>query len=411
MSFRRHLGLAVCTVLLAVGQAVPHWRQLNQQARDAITKRDYARLASVLRELDPLLPGNATIQYNRAAAAAQLGDTDAALVHLEALSRAGLIYRFRDDEDFRPLLALPRFASIERQVERNGQPVTHSQMVAAIPRADLLPEDVAWDHRRRRLLYSSVTGKSIHILGGGQFAGSDLPVMALALDQKRGILWATDGWLPHCADCRPEDKDQTNLLRFDLATGRLLGRFPSPEKGLLGDMTVSPSGDVYVSEGIHGAVLHFAPRTNRWERLDVPGEFPSPQSPAVSPDGQTLYVADYVRGIAAIALPSRQVRWIAAAPGVVVSGIDGLYVHQGEFLAIQNGIKPARLVRMPLDLSRQIVLEANWPGLGEPTHGTFRGQEFLYLANTGWGAFDGAGKRKPEVPPVESTVRRLRWAP
>jgi len=36
------------------------------------------------------------------------------------------------------------------------------------------------------------------------------------------------------------------------------------------------------------------------ERLDTEGEFASPQQPALSADGKTLFVADYLRGIGAL---------------------------------------------------------------------------------------------------------------
>jgi hypothetical protein len=33
---------------------------------------------------------------------------------------------------------------------------------------------------------------------------------------------------------------------------------------MLGDMTISPSGDIFVSEGIHGAVLELTPTARNW---------------------------------------------------------------------------------------------------------------------------------------------------
>ena len=103
-------------------------------------------------------------------------------------------------------------------------------------------------------------------------------------------------------------------------------RIESPVKGLLGDMTISRSGDIYVSEGIHGAVLSLRQGAQELERLDRPGDFPSPQTPALSTDEKTLYVPDYVRGIAAITLSTGAVSWLKPADDIVLSGIDGLYV-------------------------------------------------------------------------------------
>jgi hypothetical protein len=270
-----------------------------------------------------------------------------------------------------------------------------------------LPEDLAYDPRTRRFVYSSVRFGRIYTADGKEFARADWSILALRADPERRLLWAATAWLPHCEACKVEDKDKTALLAFDLDSGVLKRRIDSPLPGMLGDMTISSSGDIFVSEGIHGAVLHLAAGSKTMERLDPPDEFPSPQTPALSADEKTLYVPDYVRGIAAIRLSDRHIEWMQPAGDIALSGIDGLYVADNHFLAVQNGTTPARIIRFSLDLRKQEVLEANSPWLGEPTHGVLVGGEFYFLANTGWGEFDQQGKKKTGSPPVESTVRRM----
>ncbi len=143
------------------------------------------------------------------------------------------------------------------------------------------------------------------------------------------------------------------------------------------------------------------------ERLDVQGEFASPQQPALSADEQTLYVADYLRGIAAINLATKAVTWLQPGPNVALSGIDGLQVFGNSFIAVQNGTNPARIVRMPLDLKSQEVLEANWAGLGEPTHGIVVGHEYFFLANSGWNAYEESGRKRAGSAPVDSSIWKL----
>ena len=67
-------------------------------------------------------------------------------------------------------------------------------------------------------------------------------------------------------------------------------------------------------------------------------------------------------------------------------------------------------MRFSLDLRKQEVLEANTPELGEPTHGTIVGNEFYFIANTGWGEYDDQGKKKPGTVPVEPSIRKLSLA-
>ena len=202
-----------------------------------------------------------------------------------------------------------------RKLPDNKKPVSHSSPAFALAEPDLIPEDIAYDPKTRRFFVSSVRKSKIIRIDGEanarDFANADWPVLALRVDSRRRILWAATGWVAQCERCKDADKDKTSLLAFDLDSGALKQRIESPVPGLLGDMTISRAGEIYVSEGIHGAVLRLRPGAKKLERLDVPGEFPSPQTPALSKDEKTLYVPDYVRGIAAITLSTGAVAWLS----------------------------------------------------------------------------------------------------
>jgi hypothetical protein len=403
------LGCSAALILAA--DTEPRWLVLNHAARRAAEAKDYAKLRETLRELKPLLPGNPRSVYNLAASNAVLGDPLAALAGLRDLAGMGLIYDFAADQDFASLRESREFGEIIQRVDENKRPVSHSTPVFTLAERDLIPEDIAYDPKTRRFFVSSVRqSKIVSALGATDskdFAKTDWPVLALRVDAGRRILWAATGWLPHCEHCNKADEDKSALLAFDLDSGALRRRIESPVKGLLGDMTISRAGEIFVSEGIHGAVLRLRPGANRLERIDVPGEFPSPQTPALSSDERTLYVPDYLRGIAAIALATGRVTWLQPAEDIALSGIDGLYLYHGSFFAVQNGTTPARIIRLSLDLHKQEVLEANTAGLGEPTHGTIVGNMFYFIANSGWDQYDDQGKKKTGSAPVESTVRKI----
>lgn len=261
---------------------------------------------------------------------------------------------------------------------------------------------------------SSVRTGQILTLDGKVFAQAMWSVLAMRADSAR-ILWACTactGWIPHCEQCLKTDEGETALLAFNLDSGALLQRIDSPLPGMLGDMTLSRRGDIYVSEGIHGAVLRLPRGGTALQRPGQPGEFPSPQTPALSADEKTLCVPDYVRGIAAVNLQSATVpapvRCLQPADNIALSGIDGLYTYRGAFIAIQNGTNLARVIRFSQDLQHQQILESNSPGLGEPTHGVLVNDRFYFLANTGWSQYDGQGRKKAGTAPVESSVRSLR---
>jgi hypothetical protein len=408
---RSPTGVALIAVTLltlsGADQPAPRWIALNRAARQALEAKDYSKLRDTLAELRPLMPGNPQLLYNLAASDSHLGQMERALAELKDLANAGLIYDFNADDDFASLRGSAGFASVLRQVEQNRKPTTRAVPVSTLPERDLLPEDIAYDGKTRRFLIGSVTKCKIVTADGRVFAKSDWPVMALRVNARRRILWPATGWLAHCQQCDAADRDKSALLAFHLDSGALLKRVDSPVKGLLGDMTISRAGDLFVSEGSYGAVLRLKGDSSTLERLDAPGEFSSPQTPALSSDERTLYVPDYVRGIAAMDLKARTVRWLQPAHDIVLSGIDGFYRYGDAFLAVQNGVNPERVVLFSSGLKKQEILEANTPGLGEPTHGTLVGGAFYFIANTGWNAYDDDGKKKPDSAPVVSQIRKI----
>jgi sugar lactone lactonase YvrE len=401
------LILSCSAYLMLAADTEPRWLVLNHAARKAIQAKDYSKLRETLRELKPLMPGNPRVVYNLAAADAIAGDALEALAGMRNLAAMGLVYDFAADGDFSSLHRSIEFGAVVKQVDDNKKTVSHSSLAFALAGHDLIPEDITYDPKTQRFFVSSVRQSMIITGDGKELATTDWPVLALRVDAKRRTLWATTGWLPHCARCTRADEDKTALLAFDLDSGTLKQRIESPVKGLLGDMTISRTGEIFVSEGIHGAVLRLHVGARKLDRLDVPGEFPSPQTPALSADEKTLYVPDYLRGIAAITLSTGRTTWLKPADDIALSGIDGLYVYRDSFLAVQNGTVPARIMRFSLDLHKQEVLEANAPGLGEPTHGTIVGDTFYFIANSGWDEYDDLGKKKAGTSPVESTIRKI----
>ena len=405
---RGYLLALLCLISARSADADPaQWHELRARAEQALQADDCVALRTAATELATLAPGNPRNLYNLAACNNRLGHRGAALNGLATLAAMGLVYNISADADFSSLLRASGFQAVAARMTKNQRPVTHAASAFPVTETELLPESIAYDALTHRWYISSVTQAKIISADGKTFAHAQWSVFALAIDSKRRFLWATIAAVAQCAVCSDTTQDRSALLAFDLDSGAERLRIDSPVNGLLGDMTIAANGDIYVTEGMHGAVLRLPQGAKAFERLDVPGEFVSPQTPALSADGKVLYVPDYVRGIASITLKDHRLRWLRPGAHIALTGIDGLYLDHGSFIAVQNGLTPARIVRISADLQTQTVLEANWPGLGEPTHGMIVGRDFYFLANTGWNAFDEQGKKVPGVAPVESSVWKL----
>ena len=414
------LGAAFASLSTATAAAPDvDWHALNHQAAQQAKARDYAGLHDTLLQLAPAMPGSPTIVYNLAASAARLGHPDEAVAALARLADAGLSYDVAADDDFASLAERADFRALRERLAANKNAIGAATRLMAFAAVDALPESLAWDARTRRLFVSDVRHCEIRVVADPtrapatdrRFARLPASVFALAIDAKRHRLWATIATVAQADGCGEgaPSAERTALLALDLRTGRVLQRIEGGLPGVLGDMLVADDGTVVVTESVHGAVLRLRPGATAFDRLDVAGDFVSPQTPALSADGRTLVVPDYVRGIAQVDLGACPcgARWPANGPGVFTAGIDGLVRDGATLVAVQNGTSPPRVIRFADDLARQQVLESGTAGFGEPTHGVVVGRSLWFISDVGWDRFEESGKRKAGAAPSRAELRSL----
>lgn len=103
---------------------------------------------------------------------------------------------------------------------------------------------------------------------------------------------------------------------------------------------------------------------------------------------------------------------LAAPPGVLAGNLDGLYLHRGTLIGIQNGVHPGRILRFHLDpqrrrILRREVLESRHPEQDGLTTGALDGDDLLFLRNTQMKAFDPDGKPLPGRVLKDIVIARL----
>jgi hypothetical protein len=374
--------------------------------------KEYPACRDHLLRLQELLDGRVDIVYRLAKAEAMLGNKDAALAALAVYSKSGLTFADpASAPEFASLKDSPEFKAVLDRFKIAKQPVSASKLFLTLPEPDLVAEDIAYDPDGEKFYVSSVRHSKILSIdkhgASAEFAHGAWPVFALGLDSKRRILWASTVAMP---------QDRSTLLKYSLDTGALLKRYDlnNDAKHALGDMTVSASGDVYASDGESGAVYWVDHAKDTLDVLIPVGVFHSPQTPALSADGRRLFVPDYSRGIGIVDLASRRVKLLEHPQELSLGGIDGMYLSGRTLMAIQNGTVPERLIRMTLDAGLGRVLawetiEANWPGLGDPTHGVVVGEQFYFIANSGWDHMADDGSVKAGAAFEPATIRQMRF--
>ncbi len=379
-------------------------KKAMEEARAAYRRRDYAAYAQGMREAVRLRPDQPTYLYFLAGAEALTRHPGEALRWLGRVASMGMIYEVAENADFASLAEDPGLAPILERFEKNKMPVGRGAPVVRIDQRGLLPEGIAFDARSGTFFVGSVHQRKILAVDGRTGAVRDFSeaadglwgVFGMKVDPSRNALWVCTSALPEMEGFRKEDEGKAGLFRYDLAGGKLGGKFfpdPGGGKHLFGDLTVSARGDVYVSDSTSPDLFLLRRGRGRLEPYLAGGPFVSLQGLSLDDRGKVLYVADYSQGIFALDLKSRRPLLLPAPPGTTLLGLDGLYRHGSDLIAVQNGTSPNRVVRIRLSSDRSRVealevVEANTPDLTAPTLGVVEGDDFYLIANGEWDAFD-----------------------
>jgi hypothetical protein len=319
-------------------------------------------------------------------------------------------------KSFDPLRGIPRYQDIYAGMAANATGESTASEVFRLHSSARIPEDIDYDPETKDFYISTVLGKQIlEVTMAGHtklFAGSpdQWPMMALKIDSRRRLLWATEVALDGFAAAAKADWGRSAILQYDLRSGRLVQRIEGPPKAALGDMALASNGDPIVSDGELGGVYRVNVSTQSIERIDA-GDFVSPQTAAVLADGKHLLVPDYVRGVGLLNLATKHVDWIPMEGKHALSGIDGLYARGNTLIATQNGTSPERVVRFALTATMtgvlsESIIERATATLGDPTHGVMVGDYFYYIANSGWDVLDEHGNLlEGKRLPVSSVMR------
>jgi hypothetical protein len=388
------------------GSAVEQFQSLRAELRKSHASNDWHSNLVSANKLKELLNEAPRSLLEVARADVLVGDQNAALHELEQFVRMGQSADLgATSADFSPLLKNENFAKIQSGIEANRRSISLGSTAFLLSDSGLLAEDVDYEPHTKRFFITSVREKKIvstEASGAStEFAKAPdgWPMLAVKVDPSRGVVWATEVAIQGFSAAPESDWGRSALLCYDLKNGKLLRRIEGPRPSALGDMVLTGQGDVIVSDGDGGGVYRVLANGATMQRLDN-GDFISPQTPAMHPDGKRIFVPDYVRGIGVLEVATKQVRWLLMGGRFALNGIDGLYFDRGRLIAVQNGTSPERVVAFTLDpsftrIESETIIERSTDTLGDPTHGVVVDNDFYYIANSGWDVVDDQGNLKP----------------
>lgn len=296
----------------------------------------------------------------------------------------------------------------------NREPIERSQSLMAISGDLPLIEGIAYDAKRGCYYLSSVVGRHIHASCNGRLrrlplAESVGPILGLAYDAAADRLWFAAAPVFGDAGAR------AGLFAHDFGTGKLIAVAGPVGELSLGDVALGRGGEVFAADSRSGAVYR-SQGGRPLETLVPPGVLRSAQGLALAADGRALYVADYSLGLARVDLASGAVMPVVPAAGIGTNGIDGLLRDGSDLIAIQNGWRPARVLRLRLSADGSAVtgaevLERGHASHDDPTQGVIVDGRLIYVANSQWPKYAEDGQLHPGASQAPTHILALPLRP
>lgn len=301
-------------------------------------------------------------------------------------------------------------ARLGAKLVENRDPIERSPALMAVSAELPLIEAIAYDAKRDCYYLSSVVGRHIHASCSGRLRKLPLaapvgPILGLAYDPVADRLWFVS------APVFGNDGLRHGLFAHDFATATLVAPAVPDGELNLGDVALGRAGEIFTADSRSGAV--YRSRDGGPLVAIVPaGVLRSAQGLALSADGRSLYVADYELGLARIDLASGGVAAVRPASGIGTNGIDGLIRDGNDLIAIQNGWRPARILRLRLSADGNAIVGADVLERGhalhdDPTQGVIVDGKLIYVANSQWPKYAENGQLHPGASQLPTSILAL----
>jgi sugar lactone lactonase YvrE len=400
------VGIAAIIALCTPGSmpnAADDYAAARAELVAAYQVQDYQAMVAAAERALAARPGYPGARFNLALAQALHGDAAAALQSLRALAAAGIDFRVEEMAEFESLRELPEWEDYRKDIARWREPLGSAAIAVQLDRGDFVPEGIALDADGNVYLGSIRHGLVVR-------AGDEPDVLSERQGHWSvfGMRFAGDGslWFASAAVAQlagvGEDLGKTGLFRLDVDTGAITRAAILPQRAeqqVLGDLVIAGE-QIYTTDSLGGALYRYDVRADEFVTVLEPGTFGSPQGLVLDESGEHLYVADYTGGLYRVRVVDGQRAAVRVMGEMSPYGIDGLYRRGNTLIAIQNGIRPHRIVSMRLaddglTVSAMELLAANLPAFDEPTLGAIRGDRFYFVANSHWNRFDAENGLPP----------------
>jgi hypothetical protein len=374
-------------------------------ARQAQTDKRYQDFYLLIKKARTFHPYHREILYRSAIAAAVTDRKEEAVFFLRKALNINSGYDVQIPE-FSFLHASPEFKKINDEITFLKKRVTRSDTAFVLKDRQLHIECIASGEKSDVFYLGSVYKRKIvrHSKSGDEdfSSGSDSldAVMAIKIDKKKGILWATSSPLPEMVNSN--DKHPSFVAKYDLKSRKLIAKYYSTNKAkdyVFGDLILDKTGMPIISDSRNNTIFKLNEKSGKLEERLSDKIFWNIQGIAFDETNRFLFVADYIKGIFRLDTSNDSLVHLAGDFNISLQSTDGLLYYDNSLIAIQNAITPMRVVRLYLNkdqskFERYQLIDNDHPAFNEPTNGCIVSSDLYYVANSQWSGYEN-GKLKP----------------
>jgi sugar lactone lactonase YvrE len=396
-----------------------------QKAMTAKNEKKFPQYLTFAQQLSEHAPAHYGIRYLLAEAQALNGDVESAKKNLLTAAKSGMSVDLSKSTSFKKIKDSAEYKLALALFDLNKKPSGSSQIAFKILQKDLIAEGIAFDAVSRSFFISSTyRRKIVEVDSSGKVRDfiTDKQdgiwgVVGMEVDAKRRHLWANSGNLEQNMNMKypePETLGHTAIHKYDLTTRKLIKKYVlgvKGEKHFFNDLSISQSGDVYITDSDEGSVYRISAEKDELELFVKPEGMSYPNGIALSGDERFLYVAN-IQGISVVDLKTREVKLLTAPESTATTSIDGMVFHKDSLIANQALTGAERVARFhlssdPTRIEKLELLQVNHPTFVMPTTGVVAEGSFYYIANSQLRAFDETGKIFPDEKLQETIILKV----
>ena len=419
LQFRVHtrvlLTLAIALVLTVGLWAEPKHQQLIHEAEAAMKVDNFPVMLAKAEAAAAERPDYPRYLLITAIAQAVSERPADAFTTLNRIADLGVVVNIARQPAFAKLKERAEFAALQKRFAANLTPTGSADSVFTLPEMTGIIEGFACRAATGDFFFGDVHNRCIWrrdaqgtVTKFATAADGLFGAFGLAIDEKRGALFAATSALPEMSGFTSTDESKGGVAEFDLATGklrRLVLLTADGRKHAIGDLAIAPDGAVYAADSFAPVIWRLTLDSNSLEKFIDDGDtFGSPQGIAFTPDGKFFYLTDYNNGLFRIETATRTARRLVPPAGASFIGLDGLVLTPAGLIATQNGVNPVRILRLTLDAAGEHVthvtpLISGRADLSDVALGCYSAGRYYFTGQSGWALFE-----PPTATPPARTV-------